>query len=788
MSRDGKLETARRIALAILIAGAIVGFGRLAHKHQPIPSWFSIRYFGYWLLSILFGAACLSSGHALVKRALGGRVLPLYEQIAVSFATGVYVFFLGKFVGGVLGRYGPIFFVALPVALLAAGARPTYRYARRAYRAIAAARRRRAPDPWWGLFVHGFGIFVLILIYFAMITPNNAAFDSRWQHLGIAEHYAAEGAVRRFPEGWFVGAQPHLASFLFTWAYLLPKGLMFDHVELAAHLELTVFLVALVGVPALFRRMVRPRVVGPRAHRYAWVARFVFPGILLYDSSLCLGADHIASVFAAPIYLLLLRAWKDLSPRATALLALAMTGAMLTKYTGALLLVAPPLVVVPARALWLGALALRKRGPARAALLGPLAAGVTGVVAFAPHWLKNLIWYGDPLYPVLYQRFHARPWTADGAARFEKFMSELWRPERNLKGLGQSFASLVTFSFVPNDWDKFHGTTPVFGSLFTFALFALPILKGTKRLWGLFAATHLGIFIWFWTHHQDRYLQAAMPLMAAATASVLALVWNAGVVTRVLAGGLVGLQIVWGSDVYFMPAHIYTSISAKASIDMLSRPAHPVKKDRFVFPDPLAGVGRYLPKGSKPLLHDWHTRAGLGHAAVADCPYHQGGISYARTPTTREVYAQLASYGVTHVIDRAGQPREPDTLAGEMAFHNFVYRTMGTPKTVDGWLVSKMAAVAPPAGNTPDPVFVHSCGRGLKPGLYHLADLTVPTIVKGKRDPRPYKASPRDAMLLVREARAVAVENSCRTPLPKGTEGLFVKVAQRDPYQIWLRR
>lgn len=787
MGPRAKLDTARRIVVLILIAAGIVGFGALMNKHQRIVEWLSLRYFGYWLLSILFAAACFSSGHAVVKRALGGRVLPLYEHLAVSFAVGVYVFFAGMFLGGIARLYGGVFFVALPVALLAAGARSSLRYARRAYRAIAAARRRAPAAPWHRVFTHGFGLLGVLLVYFAMISPNNAAFDSRWQHLGIAEHYAAEGAVRKFQEGWFIGAQPHLASFLYTWAYLLPKSLMFDRVELAAHVELVIFLVALVGVPALFRRLVRRANVGPTAYQHAWAARFLFPGVFLYDSSLCLGADHVASVFAVPIYALLLRAWRELQPRICVVLTLVMTGAMLTKYTGALLLVAPALVVVPARAIWLGVRAIRGRGPARAAWAGAVAALVTGLVAFAPHWLKNLVWYGDPLYPVLHGKFHGRPWTIDGAARFEKFMSELWRPERSLKGVGQSLGALVTFSFVPNDWVKFHGTTPVFGSLFTISLALLPFLKGTRRLWGVFAATHVGIFIWYWTHHQDRYLQAALPLMTAGTAAVLAILWREGVAARVLTSALVGLQIVWGADVYFMPAHIYLSVPAKATIDMISRTPGQAHKDKLVFSDPLSGVGKSLKPGAKPLIHDWHTHAGLGLATVSDCPYHQGGISYVRTPTTREVFDQLVSYGVTHVIDRPGQPREPDTLAGEIVFHHFVQRTMGTPKNVEGWLVSAMSKSRPAAGDAPDPVLVHTCGKGVKPGLYHLVDLTIPALEKGKPDPKPWKPSPSDPTPLLAEARAIAVEGSCNT-LPKAAEASFVKVAQRDPYAIWVRK
>ena len=88
--------------------------------------------------------------------------------------------------------------------------------------------------------------------------PNNAAADSHWYHLPIAEHYVAEGAVRPFVEGWYQGALPHLASILYAWAFMRPWAGLFDHVELAAHLEFVLFLETLFCVAVLVRLMSAP--------------------------------------------------------------------------------------------------------------------------------------------------------------------------------------------------------------------------------------------------------------------------------------------------------------------------------------------------------------------------------------------------------------------------------------------------------------------------------------------------------------------------------------------------
>jgi hypothetical protein len=39
-----------------------------------------------------------------------------------------------------------------------------------------------------------------------------------------------------------VATNPHLATFVYLFAFMLPVGQLFDRVELAAHLEFTVFI------------------------------------------------------------------------------------------------------------------------------------------------------------------------------------------------------------------------------------------------------------------------------------------------------------------------------------------------------------------------------------------------------------------------------------------------------------------------------------------------------------------------------------------------------------------
>ena len=806
-AKPTRIERIRTIALPILIVAAIAVFGRIVHAHYPIQKWLFWRYAEYWLLCLVWTGACVSSGHVVLKRLLG-RTLPLLEHAAVSFAVGLYVFFLGMLLGGLLGLYGTAFFVALPLALIGVGARPLVRTIRGFLRHRRSFRAQRPPASSWALPVALFGFLGLGMVYFAILTPNNAAFDSRWQHLPIAEHYVAEGAVRRFPEGWFIGASPHLASFVYTWAFLLPKSSIFDRVELSAHLEFVSFLWTLVGIPALLRLLVpglrRPaKPGGPRSLvGLSWAARFLFPGIFLYDSSLCVGADHMAAVFAVPIYILLVRAYRELSPRLCLVFALLLSGAFLTKYTGALTLLSLPVLAVLGRMGWLAASRLYRRIRARGAAAapgqaiswykGPLVAFAGGLVFTAPQWLKNWVFYGDPLYPLLARHLSARPWTPDSAERFEWgfIKAELWKPPPTLAGVWQTMKVLLTQSFIPNDWPKFHGHVPVFGSLFTLTLFFLPFLRKTKRIAGLYAAVHLGILCWYCTHHQDRYLQAVLPWMAVATAGVLMLVWRTHAVNRAALSGLVALQIIWGGDVYFIPGHAMIRSPIPAVTDLLSSGYRKDEKSREAgLFSPFSDIARVLPKGAKVLVHQSHPHLGLEAMSVNDFTVNQGGISYGNLGSSRAVHDLFTSYGVTHLVfSSTDENREAETLAGDIVFWRFVRKYGKNPRPFGGFTLAGMPD-APPSKEASDVVAVLVCAGGPAPGLYHLPDLHVPAFgPRSHKYPPPFRAAAGVAAAdLVASAAYAVVEPKCAAALPGGPGAGFERTVKRKSYELWAR-
>jgi hypothetical protein len=734
----------------------------------------------------------LGVGHLTVTRGFGLR-LPLHEATVLALALGLFEFELAMLgVGMAHGFQLPAFFL-VPLAFLAGGFR-SLRSLARAWRGV--FRRQRPPLSVVGIASIGFGLIVFAMIYFAMLSPENVQFDSRWKHMSLAEDWVAWGGLRRRDEGWLFAARPHMTTLLYSWAFLLPGARLFDKMLLCAHLELVIFaLTTLVGIPALVRRLV------PKADpRVVWAARFLFPGVLLYDSSLSAGADHIGALFGVPAALLLFRAWRRLELRPTLALAAVLAAAALVKETIALALLPFPLLAVVVRSVML--LVAHVRGKAtpealRNAWRTPLLAAGLGIVLTAPLWLENLVWYGDPLYPNLHRFFSPRPWSGDAAYRFRwGYQGEqLWAPKRNLEGLRETFEALVNYSFVPHDWKRFHQAVPVFGSLFTLLLVSLPFARFSRRGWALIAWIHLGIFAWFSVHHQDRYLQGLMPLMASVTAMLLVAVWHGHPwFVRVGLGALVGLQLVWGGDVYFFQTHAMARSPLKKSIDLLSSGFEKKYDARFAVQGTYQAIGRQLPPGSRVLLHETNINLGTGATTVLDNPGWQYAIEYGSLESPAAITELLKSLGVTHVYARPEKTKGKDSLAGDIRFADFVRRRAQKSTNVAGGVLVEVRD--PPAGPFDDTVAVLSCGEDYQPGQYLVKDLSTPPFgPRLSKLPAPRRAAslPDDAEHLIAESEYVVVAPSCfEGPVPGLRAGhtLMTKrsgSSRMSGYEIWAR-
>jgi hypothetical protein len=755
MSTGGTESWARRgarVVIPTLLLVSALGFARFYAQFYPIEEWLFWRYAGYWAACVLWSAGCVSSGYALVRR-LRGTPLPFVETLCLSFVAGVVLFYLAMNVlGAVHGLRSAVFF-ALPLVMIAFGARPLWRICRRYVRHVRyRASDRKAPSLLQAA-IWIFGLAVLGMIYFKMLTPDNVQFDARWKHLALAEQYAHLGFIPRFGEGWTVATNPHLASMLFTWAFLAPGAALFDQVELAVHMELTCFIWTLATIPPAVRLLVP----GARASA-SWVARFLFPGVLLYDSSLAAGADHIAALFALPIFILMLRSVPSLAPGRLALLGLMMAGAAMPKLTAGMLLIPGPVMVIVGVFLWR---TVRER---RISWKGPAAATAVALGATAFFWLRNWIWYGDPLYPSLHDYLALRPWSQDAATLFEWGYKDyqFWRPSRDWQGVKETLEALATFSFVPHDYKRFHGNVPVFGSLYTLLLLCLPFLKRAKRIWLLVILTQIAIFTWFWIHHQDRYLQTLMPWMAAVTAALIIRVWRTGWASRLMLAALVATQIVIGGDVYFLQTHAMVRSPIKRVNDLLSAGYGKRYEQRLDVFRGWTGIRDALPENAHVLLHDNHVHLGLSRRTTSDWGAWQFGISYGRLRSPAELWDLYRDLGVTHLVWQDRTSKGWDSIAGDLVFFDFAINHASDEQRVRGHRIRRMPEERPPDTAYGKVAFI-GCGDTYASGLYELLQMTIPVFGPDrKRFPAPLVlADVEDLEPVLKAADFVVLDPKC---------------------------
>ena len=785
---------ARSIAVTLVLLGGVFAIGRTGHHHYPIQNWLFWRYAGYWLGTLTLAAGWFGVGHLLVKRVFRVR-FPLHAHLAISFSLGVFCYQVLLWGLGAAHAYHPITFFAVPILPAALVAWPVWRDARKLWRRLRARRPEIAPSLGprplgLGLLALLFGMGGLLMVYFSILTPDNIQFDSRWKHMALAEDFVVHGGIRRFPEGWVFSARPHATSFLYAWAFLLPKARLFDQMVLSAHIEFTIFLFSTwFGIPALVRRLV------PGADpRWTWAVRFLFPGVFLYDSSLSGGADHVGAAFAIPIALALFRVLRDTRLGTVLLLCALIAGAAQVKETVAIMLVPFPVLVMTGKFAFDIVQRLRGKSerPLGQVLAMPWIGLLAGVVLTAPLWATNLVLYGDPFYPLLGRFLKPRPWSEAAAYRLAHGYLEgkMWAPTRDLEGLGKTFKALFTFSFVPNDWGKFHRGVPVFGFLYTLMLAPLLFLRRTKAIWVIVGWVFLALFAWYSVHHQDRYLQGILPLLASVTIAVAILVWRqCAKPVRVAMGLLVGLQIVWGGDVFFIQTHVHAKSVIKKVVDLLSAGHEKKYEERFDVQKSWVELGKSVPEGGRLLLHmyhEHHTHLGIRREAVLDNYLWQFGIEYDRAAGPEDNRKMLKDMGVTHVF--ASPEKKPDgvwSIAADIQFWELADKHLQNKKKVAGGVFGKLPdRPLPPLAR--DAVGVLTCKAVPPRGQFKLSDLRVlPYGPDATRFPKPQVPASADAAAILADAGWAVVDEACFKGKDKGGDKPPELVSQFEP---WLER
>jgi hypothetical protein len=752
------------LILALLIATAV--FVGSVDIHYAVRRWLFWRYAWYWFLTLAWGASCLSFGAFVLDK------LRLYEQLergaalVIAFAVGVVGFFLAINLLGFVGVLGVPVFVLLPLAFLASGARH-WRGARDHLLSITAGFSRR------DLPFILFGAAGIALQYVQLISPEGLHYDARWYHMPIAQQYALQGAVRAFPEGWWCATYPKMASYLYTWAMLLPKSLLFDRVELALHMQMLALVATIFSVPALVRRLI-PDTKGS----LTWIALLLFPTLFLYDSNVSGAADHFPTLLSIPLFLAVFEVWDRWDLARCALLGLLVSGVMLAKYSAWIVLPLPALAFI-ARGLWLLVRVPEKR---REVLLG-FGLVLALIVAFTSTlFVANWIWYGDPMYPVLRNVFkNGHPWNPDAAGSWAVNEMNLSKPPPGLKGWLDTLRTTFTFSFIPNDKYSLHRNVPIFGSLFTLLFFALPFLRAGRRTWAVVAAIFLSIIMWYRISHYDRYLMTLIPWMSAVVGAAIILVWRTrNRVAQLSVALMVMFQIVWGLDVPFYETHNQIPGGPMHAALTLAGTGFRGTPNRLRPFGNYGEVGEYLPRDANVLVHDSPLHLGIDAKSVQD--QWQGLISYAELQSPARIQRMFQDLKITHVLWISNFITGWNSLAHDAAFFNYALNHTSDQRQFGGLTVGTMST-QPITAPFNDSVAV-ICQGQYAPGWYRLGALRVLAGVGTMPSP---EGPIGDLEAAVQKAGFLIVEPHC-PPLPASVGALFQPPAQRGATKVYVRR
>jgi hypothetical protein len=658
--------------MLVTSAVGVVIYAGYVDPIYPIRDWLAWPMLALWGYVALCNLAWLAAGNFIVGRLLGLRELPILEGVVISAAAGVVVFTELMYVAGVLRLYGPTFALLLPSALIALGLPELLALLRR-YRETSSFSPAASPRV---LLLWATGGALTFIVYLGVLSPDAVNYDAAWCHLTIAQDYAREGRIVPFP-GDYSKNVPQLASLIHTWGFSVPGLQPALRWMLALHQEFALFLWTLAGVAAATRRM-----LGDERVQGTWAVFYSFPIIFVYDHNLGGAADHVAAFFALPGLLSASRLLEGLTWQRAAAMVLCMAGGMLTKYQAYYWVL--PLLLVAGVKLSRSAFAhFRQPGTPenRRQLMGvALTIGLGLPLLVSPHFLKNWLFYADPVYPFMQSFFAgAHPSVAGGDFLFNNVFTDLnWVPKGNVGAkLSHALELAFTFSFVPHY--SFTKNFPAFGSLFTLLLPALLFIRRRRaKLLGVFVGMTT-LVIWGYTFNVDRNLQVFMPILVATTAAVLVEIWRLGWLSRIALAPLVTFQLLWGGDAIF-----YSSQERiRAALDLIGTGYAGRANKRFEhYRSAFLAIGRALPPDAVVMLHTSHVSLGIDRRLVLDWAGFQGLLSYAEVHNPEELLRMYRGVGLTHVLYSPGE-RVASTIQEEVVFQALV-RQLDPPISTAG--------------------------------------------------------------------------------------------------------
>jgi hypothetical protein len=753
-----------------MLASVALGIGlvSVAMWIYGMPSWAAgvgAALLSTVALAVLFAGASLSTGTWLMRAAFPGPRVDGFWPLA--FATGAAAFSLINGFGALVGVLGSAWFVLMPVAMIALGWRATVRE----------WFSNHGTEPWavrlspLELIALVFGALCLALIALQPLNTDIVNYDAAWYHLRGAERYALAGRMMRMADGDMLLALPQTATWFYSWGFLWPTVTVNERVRLALFLELSTVLGTVALLPALVRALCPslPR----ELTRLSWVAFFFFPSIFIYDTGVMGGADHVVALWATSAMLLFFLVRRARTLGAWALFGLHLAG-LLAKYSSLYLLGPLALVVAVDWA----------RTPRK---LGPIVAACLALVLTSPYWLRNAVFYGNPVYPAANRIFHGTPWNDDAEAWQANYKeSTHFSPSGTAASrLRETAQALVSWPTRLNTWGDMTGQQPIAGPAYLLSLLALPFLRDRRgRLILLAFIVHAGIAIWFNTHqHHMRYLTVLMGLMAAGTAAVAISLWRTrSLLARGALVAVVGWHVPAFADMPFRKTHRMAGGQSTVGLaaEFLASHARSPRLARW------EGVGKSLPPSAVPLVHGTAPHLGLGRQSLTDVTGLQFGINYGRWGGERAVLEQLRKMGATHLV-WGWSSEQSDSVTGEATFLGLASQVV-EKQVVGGLNVGELPQEARDIG---EGILYLGCNHLFENGLYTRAALTVPVPpwYHPFPHPEPVAKVEGDWHALLSRASYVAIESACQLGDPPTAEFTYMNQQVGFPSSLnhWVR-
>jgi hypothetical protein len=699
--------------ILLLCALATGVYAARLNRENPISSWVGWHLLVLIAWTLVLNVSFVSLGHTIVKRLLRIDPLPAVETSVYSMALGLAAFALSMYVAGALHWYHWSFATMLPLLFLGIGARDFpdlwQKFSRGRKRRNDTARRGSLERLWLWL-VTGWGIVCVAFLYLQTLTPQSFNFDAIWYHVPIAQDYAREGGLIPF-YGDNHRAYPHLTSLLHTWALLVP-GVepMPTRWMLMLHIEFGFVIWRLIGAVAAARWL-----LGGHSVRGLWTVFFLFPSIFIYDQNIGGSADHVLGATAVPVFLATGRLLKKFDLRYAALAAVALGCHILTKYQ-AIYLVMAVAVSISLRLGWVYLVLGWKRWrkgevvghPFRPLQAAVLVFALTAIVS-SPHFIKNYIYYQNPVYPFAAKYFPSTfdDWTpthrsepnrpaakakfgrAEATVRGDQGVvaaddQRLLKARRAKVGPAPAGGNALKFSFAPRSYDFnpqgetlsgrmiwLHKTLlnwsfetgnrhltkgrPYMGSLFSLLLPVLFVLRPARRLWFGAGFTYFAFCVWGLTSANDRYLLSFLSIPIALTMALMVRAWRIGWMARLGIVPLVGLQFMWSADA---PLY-YGERSLRDATKLIQRSYRESEAEKvFSYRKQQRALTQEFPPDAVVLGRYYKDLMGFDRLTLNTHRDIQDYVHFGALQNVRDFWELLRARGVTHLVYPAGK-RQP---------------------------------------------------------------------------------------------------------------------------------